>query len=131
MRSALIAAREELRDTLRGDSMAHAHLRGRVLMLAVCTLAIDIVATLVIWLCERHARGTQIHSVGGALFWTTTQLLTVSSSLANPISALGRIVDIVLQLWAITAVGALAGSFGAFFHHRSMARAAMGGGPPG
>jgi hypothetical protein len=30
----------------------------------------------------------------------------------------GRILDVVLQIWAISIVAILAGSFGAFFHHR-------------
>jgi hypothetical protein len=32
----------------------------------------------------------------------------------------GKIIDLFLEFWAITAVTAVAGSFGAFFHRRSM-----------
>ena len=65
---------------------------------------------------------TEIHHFGDSLFWTTTQLLTVSSQLPNPISTGGRIVDVFLQLYAITIIATLAGAFGAFFNHRSHER---------
>ena len=82
------------------------------------TLAVDAVASVLIFLFERHAPGTQITNVGDALFWTSTQLLTVSSQLPNPISAPARVLDIFLQAYAISVVAVLAGSFGAFFHRR-------------
>ena len=82
------------------------------------TIAIDAVASVLILLFERHASGTQIKNLGDAVFWTSTQLLTVSSQLPNPISAPARVLDIFLQAYAISVVAVLAGSFGAFFHHR-------------
>ena len=82
------------------------------------TIVIDAVASILILLFERHASGTQITNLGDAFFWTSTQLLTVSSQLPNPISAPARVLDIFLQAYAISVVAVLAGSFGAFFHHR-------------
>ena len=61
-----------------------------------------------------HAFG----SYWAALFWTTTQLLTVSSQLPNPSSTAAHILDVVLELWSITIVTSVAGSWAAFFHHR-------------
>jgi hypothetical protein len=75
-----------------------------------------------IWLFERHAHGTAIVTIADALFWTTTQLLTVSSQLPNPISTPARILDVFLQAYAISVVAMLAGSFGAFFHRRGIER---------
>ena len=46
------------------------------------------------------------------------QLLTVSSQLRNPISTPARVLDVLLQAYAISVVALLAGSFGAFFHRR-------------
>ena len=66
--------------------------------------------------------GTEITNIGDSLFWTTTQLLTVSSQLPNPISTPARVLDVWLQAYAISVVAALAGSFGAFFHRRGMER---------
>jgi hypothetical protein len=54
----------------------------------------------------------------GRVFWTSTQLLTVSSQLRNPISTPARVLDVLLQAYATSAVAFLAGWFGAFFHRR-------------
>jgi hypothetical protein len=80
------------------------------------------VATLLIFVFEGHAAGTKITTLGDSAFWTSTQLLTVSSQLPNPISTQARVLDVFLQAYAISAVAALAGSFGAFFHRRSNER---------
>jgi hypothetical protein len=82
------------------------------------TLVVDAIASVLIFMFERHAAGTQITNVGDALFWTSTQLLTVSSQLPNPISTPARVLDVFLQAYAISVVAVLAGSFGAFFHRR-------------
>jgi len=42
-------------------------------------------------------------------------VLTVSSSLKNPLTAGGKLIDIALEAWAIFVVTAVAGSFAAFF----------------
>jgi hypothetical protein len=91
-------------------------------MLAVVTVVLDAVASVLIYLFERHADGTEIRTIGDSLFWTSTQLLTVSSQLPNPISTPARVLDIFLQAYAISIVAFLAGSFSAFFHRRGMDR---------
>lgn len=106
----------------RGHTPTHEHLRSRILSLIVATVVIDAVASGLILLFERHAPGTGITNIGDSVFWTTTQLLTVSSQLPNPISTPARVLDVGLQTYAISAVAALAGSFGAFFHRRSHER---------
>lgn len=118
--------RRELRDVATAATPTHLHLRERLTRIAMATVGLDVGASLLIYLFERHAKGTQIHTVGDALFWTTTQLLTVSSQLPNPISTPARVLDVFLQLWAISVVAALAGSFGAFFHRRGLERHPMG-----
>ena len=115
----------ELHAVARASTPTHSHLRERVSRIAIATVGVDLAGTALEYLFERDAPGTRIHTVGDALFWTTTQLLTVSSQLPNPISTGGRIVDVFLQLWAISVVAALAGSFGAFFHRRGLERDPM------
>jgi hypothetical protein len=102
----------------RGLTPTHEHLRSRLLFLFVATVVLDAVASVLVFLFERHADGTEITSVGDAVFWTSTQLLTVSSQLPNPISTPARVLDVLLQAYAISVVAILAGSFGAFFHRR-------------
>ena len=107
---------------VRGATPTHEHLRSRVAFVIVATLALDAVASVLILHFERDAPGTEITNFGDALFWTSTQLLTVSSQLPNPISTPARVLDVFLQLWAISVVAVLAGSFGAFFHRRGVER---------
>jgi hypothetical protein len=107
---------------VRGATPTHDRLRSRVVFLFAATLAFDAVASLLIFLFERHASGTEITNIGDSLFWTSAQLLTVSSQMKNPISTGGRIVDLFLEGYGISVVATLAGSFGAFFHRRGLER---------
>jgi hypothetical protein len=61
------------------------------------------------------AAQTDIHSVGDALFFTTVQLLTVSSQIKNPLTVGGRIVDVILEIWAVIVVAGSAGAIATFF----------------
>jgi hypothetical protein len=114
--------RREVVMVARGLTPTHEHLRARLAFLLVVTLLLDAVASVLIFLFERDAQGTEITTVGDSLFWTSTQLLTVSSQLPNPISTPARVLDVFLQAYAISAVAILAGSFGAFFHRRGNER---------
>jgi hypothetical protein len=105
--------------------MAMRH-RRRIMWIAAATLVYDAIATVIVYLFERDASGTKIHNLWDSFFWTTTQLLTVSSQLPNPLSVGGRITDIFLQFWAISLIATLAASFGGFFYHVTEHR--MGGG---
>jgi hypothetical protein len=116
----------EVLKVARAATATHAHLRSRLAFLFVATLVLDAVASVLIFFFERHAPGTQITTFGDSLFWTSTQLLTVSSQLPNPISTPARILDVFLQAYAISAVAFLAGSFGAFFHRRGLERDPLG-----
>ncbi len=114
-------SREVLR-VARGVTPTHHHLRTRLVVIAAATLALDAVASVLVFLFERDAPGTGITSFGDSVFWTSTQLLTVSSQLPNPISTPARVFDVFLQAYAISVVAMLAGSFGAFFHRRGLER---------
>jgi hypothetical protein len=113
--------REALR-VARASTPTHAHLRSRLTILFLATVILDLVASVLIFGFERHQGRTEITTFGDSVFWTSTQLLTVSSQLPNPISTPARVLDIFLQAYAISAVAILAGSFGAFFHRRGMER---------
>jgi hypothetical protein len=122
LRRVLQAGAREILGIARGGTPTHAHLRSRILFLLVATVILDLVASVFIYLFERHAAGTEITTLGDSLFWTSTQLLTVSSQLRNPISTPARVLDVFLQAYAISVVAMLAGSFGAFFHRRGLER---------
>ena len=118
----LARAGREIVDVARARTTTHRHLRERIVAMFALTVVVDLVCGVLIFLCERHARGTDIKTIGGGLFFSSAQLLTVSSSMANPLTAAGRLLDVGMEAYAITVVAALAGSFGAFFHRRSAER---------
>ncbi|HEY7630610.1 MAG TPA: hypothetical protein VH817_07915 [Thermoleophilaceae bacterium] len=105
---------------VRAETVTHLHLRERLVAILSATLVLDGFAAVALYFLERNRTLTGIHTFGDALFWTTAQLLTVSSQMPNPVTTGGKIIDLFLEFWAITAVTAVAGSFGAFFHRRSM-----------
>jgi hypothetical protein len=76
-----------------------------------------LISTLVVYVGERHAEGTEIHNLFDAFLFATSQLLT-ASSVATPRTNFGKVLELFFDIWAITVVATLAGSFGAFFHVR-------------
>ena len=93
----------------------HRRLIGRLLLVLIATLVVDVVGTALVFLNERHVRGGDIHNVFDAFFFTTVQLLTVSSQIRNPLTWPGRVVDIVLEVWAVIVVAGSAGAIASFF----------------
>jgi hypothetical protein len=77
--------------------------------------AVDVVGTVLMWLFEDGAQRGEIHTLWDALFFSTVQLLTVSSQMPNPVTTGGRIVDIFLELTALCLVTGIAGAFASFF----------------
>ncbi len=114
----LSEAAAEVRDVLRAGTPTHGRLRDRLVAIAVATIGFDVVCAVLAFVFEHQQTQTQIKSLGSALFWTTTQLLTVSSSVENPISFPGRVLDVVMEIYAITVIASLAGALGAFLVKR-------------
>jgi hypothetical protein len=105
----------ELRD-LKGSTPTHHRFHGRLLALALITLAIYLLAIIIVWLVpDSGLEGWK------ALVWTASQMIAGGSSL-NAQSGWVHAFGVVLQLWAVFAIAALAGSFGAFFHRRGLER---------
>jgi hypothetical protein len=110
----------ELRAVLRAETPTHRRYRDHLTMIVVVTIGVDILCTVLAYLLERHAAGTEIHTLGSAFFWTSTQLLTVSSQMKDPISFGGRALDIFMEAYAISVVATLAGATGAFIQRRGV-----------
>jgi hypothetical protein len=108
----------ETHRVLRGRGRTHARLRDRLVGLAAVTVVLDLICGLLAFVFEHQQRGSQIHTFGSAIFWTTTQLLTVSSNLSDPVSTPARILDVFMEIYAITVIGSLAGALGAFLIRR-------------
>ena len=87
--------------------------------LTLCTVGVDLICAILAFLLERHSQQTDIKTFGSAVFWTTTQLLTVSSQLKNPLSVGGRILDVFMEVYAIVVIATLAGALGSFLQKRA------------
>ena len=94
----------------------HRRLSARLVLALITTGTVFIAGTLLIWTFETGQKGGQIHGLGDAAFFTSVQLLTVSSSFSNPVTSAGKIIDVLLEGWAIFVVTAVAGSFATFFN---------------
>jgi sensor domain CHASE-containing protein len=93
----------------------HRRLLSRLLLVVLLTAVVDVVGTVLVYLFERHTKQTEIHGVFDAFFFTTVQLLTVSSQIKNPLTVAGRVVDIFLEIWAVLVVAGSAGAIASFF----------------
>jgi hypothetical protein len=93
----------------------HRRLFARLTLIVIATVALDLIATTAMYLLERNTRGSEIQTFGQAAFFTTVQLLTVSSQIKNPLTPAGRVIDIALELWAVVVVAGSAGAVATFF----------------
>ena len=105
---------EEIRRLLLHEER-HRRLYARLLLALALTLVVFVIGTLLVWIAEAGHRGGDIHGLGDAAFFTGAQLLTVSSSLKNPLTSAGKVIDIALEVWAVFVITAVAGAFSTFF----------------
>lgn len=96
-------------------SERHRRLLARIMLAFCLSVVVDLAGGLLMWVLESGKKGSDLHGFGDALFFSTVQLLTISSSLKNPITSGGKVVDVLLELWAVFVVTAVAGSFASFF----------------
>jgi hypothetical protein len=93
----------------------HRRLLSRLVIVLAATAVVDVIGTALVYVFERHVKQTDIHSLFDAFFFTSVQLLTVSSQIKNPLSLAGRIVDLFLEVWAVLVVAGSAGAIASFF----------------
>jgi hypothetical protein len=111
-----VQAPRHLRELVRRQPRRpHMRLRRRLKEALILVGLVDLVGTGLMWLFEDDARRSEIHNLWDAFFFSTVQLLTVSSQMRNPVTTGGRLVDIVLELTAICLVSGIAGAFASFF----------------
>ncbi len=93
----------------------HRRLFARLVLAFGLSIVVFAVGTVLIWVFESGQKGGDIHGFGDAAFFCSVQLLTVSSSMTNPLTSVGKIIDVCLEAWAIFVVTAVAGRFATFF----------------
>jgi hypothetical protein len=106
--------REELR-RLASWGERHRRLVARLTFALASTVVVVLIAAAGMDALEAGAKGSEIHGYWDAAFFSTVQTLTVSSQMRNPVTTGGRIIDILLEIWAIVVVTGSAGSFASFF----------------
>jgi hypothetical protein len=79
------------------------------------SIVIFAIGAVLIWVSESGQKGGNIHGFGDAAFFCAVQLLTVSSSMTNPLTTFGKVVDVGLEVWGLFVITAVAGSFATFF----------------
>lgn len=93
----------------------HRRLLARLIIAAGLSAAVFLIGTVLVWIFESGQPGGDIHGLGDAAFFTAVQLLTVSSYINNPVTSVGKVIDVALEAWSIFVVTAIAGSFSTFF----------------
>jgi hypothetical protein len=111
---------ERLRRPRSASELLVARLTGLTIIIIVSTFAL----ALLFYLFEHDAARTEIHTYGDALFWTASQLTSVSSSLPNPVTTGGKILAVGIDVIAISAVTLLLGTIVQHSHLMSPLRAA-------
>jgi hypothetical protein len=105
---------EELRRLMTWEER-HRRLVSRLMIVLGLTIVVDAIGTMLVYFFERDVKPTEIHTVFDAFFFTSVQLLTVSSQIKNPLTLAGRILDLFLELWAVLVVAGSAGAIASFF----------------
>ena len=108
--------RRTMFDRLRKPRSAQELLVARLTFLVVVTLLLDLAFALVFLLVERGVAGTEVSNYGDALFWATSQLTTVSSSIRNPLTPAGRFVAVGMDLLAVGFVSVLISTITSHLH---------------
>src|SRR5436189_5888159 len=103
LRGGSVVIREELRRLDKREER-HRRLFARLLIAFMLTLLVFAAGSLVMWAFESGKKGGDIHGFGDAAFFTAAQLSTVSSSLKNPVTTPGKVVDVALEGWGVFVV---------------------------
>ena len=93
----------------------HRRLLARLLLAFGLSIVAFVAGTVLIWISESGQKGGSIHGFGDAAFFCSVQLLTISSSMTNPLTPVGKVVDVGLEVWGVFVITVVAGSFATFF----------------
>ena len=105
-------AGKEIRDLFWGDEERHRRLHGRLLAILLLSLALDLIIASALTVVDTAS------GVGGAfpkaLIWTTSQIVAGGSSFSVT-SWFGHVAEVFLQVYMVTVIAAVAGSFASYF----------------
>jgi hypothetical protein len=112
----------ELVDLAHGEEPHHRRLRHRLFVIFCALVFVDLVSTVFLWLIHglMGDKRANLAALWHSFVWTTSQLLTGGSSLSAQREG-AHVLEMALELLAVTAVAALAGSTAAFFLQKDAA----------
>jgi len=88
-------------------------LGARFAYLLSLTVILVLLASVAVYLLERHTPSADIDSLGEALWWAAT-LVTMINSADDPVTLPGRVVGMALRLYALTVFGYLTASISTY-----------------
>src|SRR5262249_18469847 len=109
LRARFVIAGTELAGVLFGNEKRHQRLHGRLIGLLTATLLLDFLIAGLLYNFDSFS-DKPFHDFGRAFAWTSSQMLVGGSSYTPPAHA-GHILEVVLQVYAIIVIAAIAGSF--------------------
>jgi hypothetical protein len=100
---------KEFVDLFRGDEERHRRLHGRLLAILVLSFALDLVVALAMTFVDKG-----LGYFPRAFAWTTSQIVSGGSSYTET-SGFGHVAEVFLQIYMVTVIAAVAGSFASYF----------------
>ncbi|MFA9446538.1 hypothetical protein [Egicoccus sp. AB-alg6-2] len=119
----VLPAARVLGSSYRALGTARGLLTGRLQFLGVTTGIVTLGGGQLLYVLERGREGG-VASLGDALYWSAN--LAIASNLVHqPVSLAGRLLSLVLSIYALVVFASLAGTLGAFFVESRQERAAL------
>ncbi|MCC9742416.1 hypothetical protein [Streptomyces sp. MNU89] len=112
-----------LSSTLRSSRSAGRILGDRAVWLSMVSLIVVVAASELLWEFD-GAHGSYAATLHA------TALMTISGEPVRTVSAYGRVLQVLLAVYSVVVVAALAGTFGAYFVEKRAAEASSEGAPP-
>ncbi|HEX6510890.1 MAG TPA: ion transporter [Chloroflexota bacterium] len=94
--------------------------------LAVVTAIVVAIGTAGVYYFEAGQPSSQIHTLGDALWWAACLVTTINNGL-DPVSPEGRILAILMRIYAVGVFGLIAGQVASFLVQRRQEHAREGG----
>ncbi len=100
---------KEFVDLFRGDEERHRRLHGRLLAILLLSFALDLIIALVMTIVDKG-----LEYFPRAFAWTSSQIVSGGSSYMET-SGFGHVAEVFLQIYMVTVIAAVAGSFASYF----------------
>jgi len=89
--------------------------KGTFVIVGLMSLIAVLFATIAVFEIERRAPGSNIHSAGDALWWAFATITTIGYGDRFPVTAVGRIVAVVLVVFGLSFFGTFTAYVASFF----------------